>query len=207
MAREKFDYYSALERQAEYAREEAHMLIEVFKDFDPETLPEKIEAAHAIENAADMQNHEIFTHVATEFLTPIEKEDIVELAHRLDDIVDYTDDVMQQLYMYNIQVIYENALEMAELIEGATKALVTALKEFRHFRKSSSFAEHVIKVNDFEEEADALYLHSIRDLYSNHTDNPVFIMAWSSIFLRMERCIDACENVVDMVNTTILKNS
>lgn len=208
MAREKFDYFSALERQGQFACEEAQMLIEVLENFDPATLPKMVEVMHGIENAADEQNHQLFTHVATEFLTPLEKEDIVELAHRLDDIADYIDDVMQQLYMYNIQDINPNALEMAKLIEQSTTALVAALKQFRNFRKAGdTFSENVIAVNSVEEEADKLYLLSIRDLYMNHVDKPVYIMAWSNLFLRMERCIDACENVVDTLGTVVLKNS
>ena len=187
------------------------MLVEVLNHFDPETLMEKVAAMHAIENAADEQNHEIFQNVVTEFLTPIEREDIVELAHRLDDIADYIDDVVQQLYMFDIREIYSEAIKMAELIVRATAALVAALQEFRNFRKAKgktgTFHSHVVGVNDIEEEADRLYLLSIRDLYSNHTDQPVYIMAWSNIFMRMERCIDACENVVDMLGTIVLKNS
>ncbi|MCL1846939.1 MAG: DUF47 family protein [Coriobacteriia bacterium] len=205
--REKFDYFSALERHAGFSSQEARLLVEVLENFDPENLLEKVDAMHEIENAADQQNHELFTHIATEFLTPIEREDIAELALRIDDIADYIDDVTQQLYMYNIQELYPPALEIAILIERATLALVEALKEFRNFRKSRAFTSHVIEVNSIEEEADKIYFRTIRDLYSNHTEQPVFIMAWSSIFLRMERCIDSCENVVDMLGTIILKNS
>jgi len=207
MPKVKFDYFGALERQGEFACQEAALLVEVFKDFDYQTLPEKAAAMHEIENAADVQNHEIFTHVATEFLTPIEKEDIVELAHRLDDIVDYIDDVIQLLYMYNIREIYAPAYEMTGIISRAAEALVAALKEFRNFRKNSTVTDYVIAVNDLEEEADTLYAQSIRDLYTNYVDEPVFIMSWGNVFLRMERCMDACENVVDMLGTIVLKNS
>jgi len=207
MPRGKFDFFTAFENQAKSANEEARMLIDVFKEFDPQTLLVRVDAMHEIENAADQQNHEIFTHVATEFLPPLEREDIVELAHRLDDIVDYIDDVVQQMYMFNILELHPNALEIAQLIEKATMALAVALKEFRNFRKSKVLNDHVIQVNNIEEEADALYFQTLRDLYTNHTDTPVYIMAWSNIFLRMERCIDACENVVDMLGTVILKNS
>ncbi|MDR0501632.1 MAG: DUF47 family protein [Coriobacteriales bacterium] len=207
MAKQKFDYFEALERQGEFACKEAGMLVEVFRDFNIEALPSRIEAIHAIENAADDQNHELFTHIATEFLPPIDREDIAEMAHRLDDIVDYVDDVVQQLYMYNILELYPKALEFAELIERATNALVVALKEFRHFKKAKILGERIIEVNDLEEEADKLYFATIRDLYTNYVDKPVYIMAWSNVFLRMERCIDACENVVDMMATVVLKNS
>jgi len=207
MARGKFDFFTAFESQGKYANDEAQLLLDELKDFNPDTLLARVEAMHEIENAADQQNHELFTNVATVFLPPLEREDIVELAQRLDDIVDYIDDVMQQLYMFNIQKLHPNALEVAQLIVRATDALFVALKEFRNFRKSKVLTEHVIQVNNIEEEADALYFRVIRDLYINHTDDPVFILAWSNIFQRMERCIDTCENVGDMLGTIILKNS
>ena len=207
MAREKFDYFDALKQQGSFAHEEALMLIEVLRNFDPAELPSMTEAVHEIENAADQQVHELFTHIATEFLTPIDREDIAEIAQRLDDIVDYIDDVVQQLYMFNIQEVFQPAFEMADLIEKATTALVEALKEFRNFKKSKLLSDRIIFVNDLEEEADKLYLQTIRDLYVNYADNPVFILAWSNMFLRMERCIDACENVTDIMSTITLKNT
>jgi predicted phosphate transport protein (TIGR00153 family) len=207
MAKVKFDYFNALERQGEYACEEARKLVDILRDFDPSTLPEHLDAMHEIENAADTQNHEIFTRLAKEFITPIDREDIIEMAHRLDDIVDYTEDVLQQIYMYDIQTLYERALPMAVLMERASTALYGALGEFRNFKKSAALAERVIEVNNFEEEADKLYTDSIRDLYMNYADNPLYILTWSNVFSRMERCIDACENVADMMATILLKNN
>ena len=207
MAREKFDYFNALARLGELACEEAQMLIEMLEDFDIQALPAKAEAVHAIEKAADQQVYELFRHIATEFLPPIDREDIAALAHRLDDIVDYIDDVFEQLYMYNIQVIFPPALEMAALIEKTCIALLESLKEFRNFKKSKLLAERIAEVNDLEEEADRMYFRTIRDLYTNHTDRPVFIMSWSNVFVRMERCIDVCENVTDMMATIALKNT
>jgi len=205
--REKFNYFEAMERQGAYAIQEAKMLVETLNNFNPAELLEKVAAIHEIENAADQLNHQLFTSIATEFLTPIDREDIAALALRLDDIVDYVDDVLQQLYMYDIQSVYAPALDMANLIEKVTTALGEALKEFSNFKKSKTLAERIIMVNDCEEEADRLYFNTIRDLYTNYTDDPVFIMAWSNMFLRMERCVDSCENVTDMMSTIVLKNT
>jgi predicted phosphate transport protein (TIGR00153 family) len=207
MAKIKFDYFSALERQGAYACEEAQKLVGVLRDFDPDVVSEHLEAMHEIENAADDQNHEIFIHLAKEFITPIDREDIIEMAQRLDDIVDYTEDVLQQMYMYDIQVLYEKALPMAILMECASTALYGALGEFRNFKKGDALAAKVIEVNNFEEEADKLYVESIRDLYKNYADDPLYIVMWSNVFSRMERCIDACENVADMMATILLKNN
>ncbi|MDR1712543.1 MAG: DUF47 family protein [Coriobacteriales bacterium] len=206
MAKEKFDYFDALVNQVNYSCQEARMLVDAFRDFQRDRLPEQLAAMHELENAADEQTHALFTHLAREFITPIDREDIIEMAHRLDDIADYIEDVLQQIYMFDVHELYEQALPMAVLIERAATALHGALQEFRNFKKGE-MAEHIIAVNNFEEEADKLYIESIHDLYQNHVDNPVHILKWSNIFLRMERCVDACENVADMMGTIIVKNS
>jgi predicted phosphate transport protein (TIGR00153 family) len=207
VAKTRYDYFDALTRQGEYACEEAKKLVDVLRSFDPQMVPEQLVAMHAIENAADEQNHQIFTRLAREFITPIDREDIIEMAHRLDDIVDYTEDVLQQIYMYDVQVLYEKALPMAVLMERSTATLYGALQEFRNFKKGGSLAEKIIEVNNYEEEADHLYTESIRDLYMNYSDDPLYILKWSNVFSRMERCTDACENVADMMATIILKNN
>ena len=65
---------------------------------------------------------------------------------------------------------------------------------------------------EFREDLQALYdrgyrLISMRDLFMNYTSDPLFIICWSNIFNRMERCTDACENVADMMGTIVLKNT
>lgn len=207
MAKERFDYFKAFQAQGEYACKEAKKLVDIFRDFQPAKIPEQLESMHLIENAADEQNHEIFMHLAKEFIPPIDREDIIEMAHRLDDIVDYTEDVLQQIYMYDVQSLYENALPMALILKRASEALYSALGEFRNFKKSEPLSKKVIEVNNLEEEADRLYTESTRDLYKNYRDDPVFIMIWSNVFTRMERCVDACENVADMMSTILLKNN
>jgi len=205
--KEKFDYFVALERLGDFAAKEAKLLVKILEEFDPATLLQRVDEMHEFENAADDQLHELFTHIATEFLTPIEREDIAEIAYRLDDVVDYIDDVVQQLYMYDVQEIYQPTFEMAELIVKATEALCECLSEFRNFKKSKLLNDRIIVVNDLEDEADKMYLQTIRHLFMNYVDSPVFILSWQNIFVRMERCIDACESATDIMATVALKNS
>jgi predicted phosphate transport protein (TIGR00153 family) len=207
MAKEKHYYFNALQSQAEYAQKAAQKLVSILENFDYKAIPDQLIEMHEIENAADMQNHEIFSRLAREFITPIDREDIIEMAHRMDDIVDYLEDVLQQLYMYDVRELNKSALPFAVIMERSSSALFEALGEFHNFKKSTTLKQKLIDVNDLEEDADELYIKTIRDLYINHTDDAVYITKWSNVFLRMERCVDACENVADMVATIVLKNS
>ena len=207
MARKpSFDYFDAFMRIARYAHEEAMCLQSIFDDFDVDGIQEKLQQMHALENAADLVNHEVYTHLVDEFITPIERDDIINLTQELDECVDAVEDILQRVYMFNVREIIPQAKRMLDLIAKSTDALLTALQEFPGFKKSTTIRDHLIKVNDYEEEADRLYIGTLHEIYSTWTD-PVAIITWTKVFDRMERCADSCEHAADVIGTIIMKNS
>ncbi|MDR2109273.1 MAG: DUF47 family protein [Coriobacteriales bacterium] len=207
MPRQKFDYFNAFGRQAQLACEVAGMLHEVFRDFTPEPVLGQLKQMHELENAADDVNHEILKHLAMDFITPIDREDIANIAHLLDNIIDYIEDVCQRLYIFNVTYLPRDAIEMVVLIEKSCDALNAVLKDFRNFKRSKTLNQLLINVNDYEEEADRLFIGAVRDLYVNHTDDPLYVLAWNNLYSRMEKCVDACESAAAVIGTIILKNS
>lgn len=205
--KEKFDYFDAFEKQTKLAMQEADLLIEAIEKFtEAENLRGAMERAHELEHEGDEINHAIFRTVATDFITPIEREDIIDMSQFLDNIIDYIEDVIQRFYMYDVHFMHHDALEFACLIKKSCKALDTAMEDFRNFKKSKKFKQLIVDVNTYEEEADQLYLQVIRKLHTHDRENPMRVLVWSQIFDRMERCCDACEHVADTMNTVLLKN-
>ena len=205
--KKRFDYFDAFKKLSELAVEESDLLIDAIENFGvAEDLREVMERAHEIEHRGDEQNHLIFQTVATDFITPIEREDIIELTQHLDDIIDYIEDVIQRFYMYDVHFMHDDALEFARLIKKSCVALDKAMEDFRNFKKSKKFKELVIDVNSYEEEADQLLIKVIRDLHTTDRDKPMRVLVWSQIFSRMEKCSDACEHAADSMSTILLKN-
>lgn len=203
----KLDYFDEFERQAELAVKEAGIMIDAIENFHPNRVGHMLKKAHEVEHEGDMICHTIYTAIATDFITPIEREDIVTLAQSLDDIMDYIEDVLQRFYMYDITEIHENTLEFARIIEKGCVAIQSAMADFRDFKKSKNFTERLIEINSLEEEADEFYIEIVRDMHKKDKDDPFQIMVWSQIYSRMERCTDACEHVADIMRTIMLKNS
>ncbi|CAK7038773.1 MAG: hypothetical protein PEGG_01631 [Paraeggerthella hongkongensis] len=205
--KEKFDYFDAFEKQTKLAMQEADLLIEAIEKFtEAENLRGAMERAHELEHEGDEINHAIFRTVATDFITPIEREDIIDMSQFLDNIIDYIEDVIQRFYMYDVHFMHHDALEFACLIKKSCEALDTAMEDFRNFKKSKKFKQLIVDVNTYEEEADQLYLQVIRKLHTHDRENPMRVLVWSQIFDRMERCCGACEHVADTMNTVLLKN-
>ncbi len=207
MSKIKFNYFDAFERIGEFACKEAAMLNSILREYDPKKMGEHVQIVHEIENEADLENHQVYKHLADEFVPPIDREDIATLVQNLDDIVDYIDDVVQRLFMFNIQEIPTPALEMGELIEKSCTALSVALKDFRNFKKSKTLDQMLISVNDYEEEADRLYFYAVHDLFTKRADDPLYVMSWYHILVSMERCVDSTEDVATTVSTIIMKNT
>ena len=203
----KYDYFSAFESLSELAVDEADLLIKAIEGFSTaDALKETMEKAHAIEHKGDDINHDIFRNVATDFITPIDREDIIGLAQALDTIIDELEEVIQRFYMYDVHFTHKDALEFARLLKKECKALNKAMEDFRNFKKSKKFKSLIIEVNTYEEEADQLLMHVIRDLHTTDCENTMRVMVWSRIFEHMENCADATEHAADCMSTILLKN-
>ena len=80
------------------------------------------------------------------------------------------------------------------------------INELHNFRKSTLLKEKVIEINAMEEEADRLFNEGLHLLYTKEKD-PVYIIAWTTMYKCLEKCCDSCEDVADMVEQIVMKNS
>lgn len=205
-----FDYFEAFEQLSELGVHEAEVLVQFMEDYETcaGELKPLIDRIHALENQGDEINHHIFEKTAVEFITPIEREDILELARQLDTVLDDIEDVVFRFYMFNVSAIPEKAVEFAKIIKDAAVALNQLMSKLSGFKKNpKELHELLIKVNDFEEMGDRLYMSAIRGLFTAENADPVDVLRWTEIYKRMERCCDACEHAADAVSTVLLKNS
>lgn len=201
-----YDYFNAFLRIANFADDEAKRIQKIFSSFDPESIDARLTEMHAIEHFADLVTHEIYSNVVTEFITPIDREDILNLTNELDDVVDYIEDIMQRIYMFNIRTIIPEANEMIDIIVKSTSSLKLALEEFPNYKKSKTIMQYLIEVNTYEEEADQLYIKTLHKLFSSDEDSKI-LLAWTKTFDRLERCTDAAEHAADVITSIIAKNS
>ncbi len=199
-------YFDSFEKGVAYANDAAILLQNCFDNFNPSKLKAQLDEMHKIEHEADTVKHTMMERLVKEFLPPIEREDIVELSHTIDDVTDSIEDVLLGMYMYNITKLRPEVSEFCRVISRCCKALSDMTGEMCNFRKSSLLQEKVIEINELEEEGDRLYTEAMRRLYVEERD-AVAILAWTTMFDRFEKCCDGCEDVADMVEQVVMKNS
>ena len=200
------NYFTMFAEAVSYSCKAADMLKEDFTDFDPSRLAVRIEEMHHIEHTADIAKHELMEKLMKEFITPIDREDILELSNALDDVTDSLEDVLLQLYMFGITSLREDSLTFAAIINDCCHALKKLMLEFENFRKSRVIKDMIIEINHLEENGDRLYTEAMHRLYTN-TPDTLEVLSWTTIYNCMEKCCDKCEDAADVVEAVILKYS
>jgi len=155
------------------------------------------------EQEGDRITHDIHHRLNSTFVTPIDREDILELTSDLDDIVDLIDEVADYLGLYKIEAPMEQAQRMAHILVQATRQIAEAMPRLRTFQDLTHFT---VEVNRLENDGDRTIRHAIASLFDTGID-PMVVIRWKDIFERLEEAVDACEHVANTLEGIVIKNS
>jgi uncharacterized protein len=179
----------------------AGLLEEMLRDF-----PERNELARDIlicEQDGDRVTHDIIQRLNQTFVTPIDREDIYELASALDDVVDYTEEVSDYLGLYNIEAPMAQSQQLARVLHACARQIAEAMPRLRGFKDISHYT---VEINRLENDGDRITREAIASLFNNGID-PMVVIRWKDIFERLEEAIDSCERVANILEGIVIKNS
>lgn len=168
--------------------------------------PETKELAREIllcEQEGDRITHDIVNRLNQTFVTPIDREDILELASTLDDIVDLTEEVADYLGLYKVEAPMEQAQRLAHILMQACRQIAEAMPRMRDFKDISHYT---VEIHRLENEGDRITREAIASLFDNGID-PMVVIRWKDLFERLEDAIDATERVANTLSGIVIKNS
>lgn len=200
------DYFQMFVTMTEISCKITEKLQDILKNFEVDSLFAQMEQLHSFENEGDREMHSLLEKLAKEFITPIERDDILTLAREIDDVTDSVEDVLQRIYMYNISEISEEAHAFVDIILRCCRELQNIMLEFRNFKKSKTLHASIVEVNRLEEEGDKLFIEAVRKLYTEKNDIYATI-AWTEVYACLEKCCDKCEHVANIVEGVVMNNT
>ena len=182
-----------------------------FKDLmdeamSPEERAQKIRRVEELEHKGDEITHNIFREVGSNFITPIDREDIYALTSALDDILDHLKGAATRIILYRVTRIPPEATKLAELIDEQVGELHKAIGFLRDFQHVEEMRECLVKINSIENEADDLFERAIAGLFENCTD-PIQLIKTKELYVSLETATDQCEDAANVIETIIVKNA
>ena len=198
------NYFDMFVTSADYACAAASSLLDIVKDYN--NIERKAADLHVIEHEADEHFHKLHDQLVQSFITPVDREDILLLAQKIDDVVDLIEDVANKFYMFNIKTVRPDVIDFVMIVVNSCSTMKIAMDKFRNFSKSKSLTNRIHEMSDFEESGDVFYKNAVRNLFVTET-NPMEIIVWREIYDLIETVLDACEDVANAMDSVILKNS
>ncbi|MGG5340536.1 DUF47 domain-containing protein [Enterococcus sp. AZ192] len=207
MARKKqFDYFGELEHLARNAHQAAEILEMIAINYSLDYLEKEAIKIHDLEREGDQIVKQILSELYVSFITPIDREDIVEITERLDDVLDTINSIAYLLSSLVVKELKENAMVFITYALEATAGVLTATKEFAKFKNSKTLRTMMDEVSEIEGKADKLYSESLKDLFTNE-ENPIEVIRWKNVYDQLEDLLNASESVVDVIGGLVIKNS
>jgi hypothetical protein len=155
------------------------------------------------EQEGDRITHDLIHRLNSTFVTPIDGEDIYSLAKEVDDIVDYTEETADFMGLYGIEAAMEQSVALADVLVKSCEQLAEALARLRGFK---NLEQYWIEIHRLENDGDRLYRDAVASLFADGID-PMVVIRWRDIFLRLERAIDATEAAATTLEGIVIKNA
>ncbi len=191
-------FYTLLEKQAANLLEIARCFRELVNDLgnsDPDVILKHLVTIKEMEKAGDKIERQIIDELDTTFITPLDREDIHNLAMSTDHAVDLIHGLARKLELYRIHEIPVPLKSFGDIMVGISVELVKLMQAL----PSRKGVQEIIRIiHEFEKLGDDNFAQALANLFSDHND-PIYIIKFKEIYELSEEIIDS----VDYVGKTI----
>ena len=194
------DFFLLFRRQAALVRQGTDLLHEMVEKFD--NLEARAKQLKEVEHEADIVTHELFERLNRSFITPLEREDIHDLASGLDDVLDAAEAIGTRIVLFKITSPTPEALQLTSILARCGTQIEQAVDQLKGLKNLMSFT---IEINRLENEADTISRQVVADLFDG-THDLLDVMRWRELYGRLEGAADKCEDVANTIEAIVVKN-
>jgi len=166
-----------------------------------EALGQKIKEAELV---GDQIARNLYKALSGTFITPFDREDIFELIHATDSVLDLMHSAAKQAHLYKLREIPEEFREMADTIRDASIEINTAFNGLRDVLNLSKYKDNCRKIGDLEEHADDINHRYLAKLFQEETD-AIELIKKKDVLAALEKAVDRCDDVADILSSVIIK--
>ncbi|HUR94648.1 MAG TPA: DUF47 family protein [Gemmatimonadales bacterium] len=158
-----------------------------------------------LEHQADQVTHDVVTRLDRVFITPLDREDIHELASRLDDVIDLIDGTARRLLIFHAGTSPDGAVLIGEVIVRATEQLQVAVAALEK-NKGRTVLDACVQVKRLEEEGDSLYHEWLGRLFEGHPE-ALQVIKWKELYDNLEKTLDYIEDAGNVLESISIKHA
>jgi predicted phosphate transport protein (TIGR00153 family) len=194
-------FYDLFAQSASHLVLGADLLAQMLGDgSDREGIAQKMRDA---EHAADESTHDVIRRVNTTFVTPFDREDIYALASGLDDVMDFMEEAVDLVLLYEVERLPAELANQVEVLQRCAELTADAMPRLRTMKDLEEFW---IEINRLENAGDKSYRRILAKLFSGKYE-ALEVLKLKDIVDSLEAAIDAFEKVANTVEQIAVKES
>jgi uncharacterized protein len=155
------------------------------------------------EHNADETTHEIVRRVNSTFVTPFDREDIYALASGLDDVMDFMEEAVDLVLLYEVETL---PAELAEQVDVLQRCAELTAESMPRLHAMKNLEEYWIEINRLENAGDKSYRRIVAKLFSGSYE-ALEVLKLKDIVDSLEHAIDAFERVANIIEQIHVKES
>ena len=156
-----------------------------------------------IEHRGDDITHSIIDHLNKSFVTPFDRQDILDLTDAIDDIVDLANEVADTIVLYEIKEMTPEARQLGDILFRIGEQLVKAVNNLDS-RKPDR--DHWKSIHDQENQGDRLVRQAIGGLFKSGMETRD-VIKWKDVYALLEKTIDRTEDLANLFESIAVKNA
>ncbi|MBN1856830.1 MAG: DUF47 domain-containing protein [Dehalococcoidia bacterium] len=161
----------------------------------------------AYEEQGDVITHEIMKRLHRTFVTPIDREDIAELAHVVDTVMDFIEAAARTLVLYRMDTPTPYARQLARIVQAIAVKLNEVMPCLRNRKQFAHILRVCVEINSLENDADDVHHAAQAELFETCADAPLDVIKWRELYQHLENATDMGEDVANILEGIVLKHA
>lgn len=200
----EFGFYDLFTRHARTMSEGARVFVEILEKWPAHKNVERIyELEHECDTFARMAI-DLLHHT---FITPLDREEIINLASTMDDVIDGIQVASRRLVLFEIDGVPPAMVDLARVLERAAVVVSDMVSVLKDFKRIDEQRERFERLHALENEGDGVFHAALADLFKTHAHDPLRVIKLKEIYETIERAIDRCEDVGNIVEGILLEHA
>lgn len=195
------DFFEIFDRASQNLTKAAGLLVSLMENFD--NIEARAKEIYEVEQEGDILTHEVMKQLNKTFITPIDREDLHELAASLDDVLDLIWGAVDRIVVFKVKDSTSEAISMSKDLLITTEVMHKAIQKLKE-KNYSHVQEYCIEINRLENRIDRDFRDALGKLFDEIKD-PILIIKWKDIYEHLEDAADKCEDVANVIESIVLK--
>lgn len=160
------------------------------------------ERASDCEHDGDRRRQALMEKLQGTFVTPIDREDLNDLSRAIDDIIDYNENTIKEIAIYEIR-IDDPIRDMVATMRLAVDHLATAIQLLARDPKAANQA--AMKTKSMENKMEGIYRRAIAEL--THEPDIHYLIKAREVYRHLSNAADRADGAANVINSIIVKQN